>query len=342
MSNPASRPLVVLESFAEPLPTTNPYIVMLLRALDSTDGLTALPFSWRRALLARYDVFHSHWPELLITNGSGTKRLARQLLFLLLLVRFRIQRIPVVQTQHNLHPHESVGRRAAVLLRMLDHRTVLIISINRLAPDDPRPVHHILHGDYRDWYAQYPQPDPEPGRLGFFGLIRPYKGIDHLLRAFAGTNAQLRLAIGGKPSQPELAAALHAAAASDSRICLDLRFLSDGELVDHVGRSTLVVLPYRQGLNSGGALAALSLSRPVLMPDTEPNRALADEVGPDWVRLYAGELTAELLELEAEHARTVSGQPDLQARRWDLTGPEHLAAFRAARDLVARSARAGG
>ncbi len=328
MSTPEPRALVVLESFGDPRPTTNPYIVMLLRALRSTEGLTVLTFSWRRALTARYDVFHAHWAEFLVTDGSGPKRLVRQVLFLALMLRWSIQRIPVVQTQHNLRPHESVGRRAGALLRMLDRRTVLLISINRLPPDDPRPVRHILHGDYRDWYSGHPLPDPEPGRLGFFGLIRPYKGIDTLLGAFAGTDPQLRLAVRGQPNHDELEHELREAAARDPRISLGLHYLSDEELVDHVGRSTLVVLPYRQGLNSGGALAALSLSRPVLMPATEPNRALADEVGADWVRLYDSELTAELLEREAEHALALDGEPNLEARRWDLAGREHLAAFR--------------
>ncbi len=330
MSRPERRPLVVLESFADPLPTTNPYIVMLLRALRSTDGLTALTFSWRRALTARYDVFHAHWPELLVTNGSGPKRLARQLLFLALMLRFSIQKIPVVQTQHNLHPHTSVGRLPRALLRMLDRRTPLLISINQLPPHDPRPVRHILHGDYREWYGPHRLPDPEQGQLAFFGLIRPYKGVDSLLRAFAGTGPHLRLAVRGKPDDAGLTQELHDAAARDPRISLGLHYLSDEELVDHVGRSILVVLPYKQGLNSGGALAALSLSRPVLMPATEPNRVLADEVGADWVRLYEGELTAALLETEAERALALTGRPNLAARRWELAGAEHLAAFREA------------
>lgn len=330
MTTPKPRPLVVLESFSDPRPTTNPYIVMLLRALGSTEGLTALTFSWRRALTARYDVFHSHWPELLVTNGSGPKRLVRQLLFLALMLRFSIQKIPVVQTQHNLRPHTLVGRLPSALLRMLDRRTVLLISINRLPPEDPRPARHILHGDYRDWYARHHRPDPEPGRLAFFGLIRPYKGIDGLLRAFAETGPHLRLCVRGKADDDDLTRDLQEAAARDPRISLGLHYLSDEELVDHVGRSTLVVLPYRQGLNSGGALAALSLSRPVLMPATEPNRALADEVGADWVRLYEGELTAELLEAEAERSLALTGRPNLAARQWELAGTEHLAAFREA------------
>jgi beta-1,4-mannosyltransferase len=334
MKQTQHRPLVVLESFSEPRPTTNPYIVMLLRALESTDGLTARTFSWSRALFGRYDVFHVHWPELLVTNGPFLKQTARQLLFALMMLRLSVLRVPVVRTQHNLRPHQDLAPRPAALMRMLDRRTTTVVWINSLpAPDADRSVHRILHGHYRDWYASIAEPDAEPGRLGFFGLIRPYKGVEELLRAFAGTGPALRLAVSGKPDDEALLRSLTDAATGDARIDLSLRYVTDEELVQHVGRCSLVVLPYRQGLNSGGALAALSLSRPVLMPATDANRALADEVGADWVRLYEGELTAAVLETEAARARDLTGHPDLTARRWQTAGPDHLAAFR---DAVAR------
>lgn len=326
-----ARALTVLESFPQPLPTTNPYVVMLLRSLQSTDGLTALTFSWRRALTARYDVFHVHWPELLVSQGTGPKRLARCLLFLALVARLTVRRVPVVRTLHNLRPHEGADRVTRALMRLLDRRVALLVSINRLDPADRRlPVHRILHGDYRDWYAPYPLPAPEPGRLGFFGLIRPYKGVEDLLDAFAQTRPDIRLTVGGRPQHDELEARLRDAAARDPRLSLVLGHLTDEELVDRIGRSALVVLPYRTALNSGVALAALSLSRPVLMPANDATRALAAEIGSDWVRLYESELTAEVLDAELDLAASLTGEPDLSARRWSETGAAHLAAFREA------------
>lgn len=330
MSRATGADLVVLESFGPPRPTTNPYVVMLLRALEETEGVTPLTFSWRRALTARYDVFHVHWPEILVMQGEGWRRALRRVLFLLLVLRLRVRRTPVVRTLHNLRPHEDLGRVAETLLRLLDRRVTLVVSLNRLPVPGGRPVHPVLHGDYRDWYAAHPRPEPEPGRLAFFGLVRPYKGVEDLVAAFAGTSPDLRLAVAGEARDADLADRLREAAARDPRISLSLDHLSDAELVDHVGRAALVVLPYRAGLNSGGALAALSLGRPVLVPATDGNRLLADEVGTDWVRLFEGELTAEVLEAEAERARALRGEPDLGARRWSDAGVAHLAAFREA------------
>ena len=50
------------------------------------------------------------------------------------------------------------------------------------------------------------------------------------------------------------------------------------------------MLPYRHMHNSGAALTALSLDRPVLVPETDVNRDLARETGPGWVVTFAGEL----------------------------------------------------
>ena len=61
------------------------------------------------------------------------------------------------------------------------------------------------------------------------------------------------------------------------------------------GEAQLVVLPYRQMLNSGALLLALSLARPVLAPWSGANAAIAEEVGEGWLTLYRGELDAATL-----------------------------------------------
>jgi hypothetical protein len=85
--------------------------------------------------------------------------------------------------------------------------------------------------------------------------------------------------------------------------------------------------------NSGAALLALSLGRPVLVPRNETNTRLAAEVGPAWVLMYEGEVTAEkLLRALADSARTPPAEhPDLSAREWENAGRRHLDAYRMAR-----------
>jgi beta-1,4-mannosyltransferase len=334
--------IVVQQSFPDPRPTTNPYIVMLRDALAATPGLEVRTFSWKRALLGRYDVFHAHWPEILVAGQSPLKALVRQGLTAVLLLKLRLTRTPIVRTVHNLHLPEGISRRERALLRWFDRWTALRIRLNPTTPFAADAAYEtILHGDYREWFGRYPRPGRERGRLGYFGLIRRYKGVEQLLEVFAQTPGDdLRLTVAGKPSSDELAATVRELADLDPRVRVQLAFLQDAELADVVGRSELIVLPYRDMHNSGGVLTALSLDRPVLVPDNETTAALADEVGQQWVQRYA-ELTPEVLRDAVARAAGVDGHPDLSARSWSDTGPQHEAAYRRAISLVRRGRTAG-
>jgi hypothetical protein len=98
-----------------------------------------------------------------------------------------------------------------------------------------------------------------------------------------------------------------------------------------VNAAELVVLPYRFMHNSGTVLAALSLDRPVVVPDTPVNTDLAAEVGPGWIYTFTGDVTGEALVAALSAAREPrAASPDLSAREWDDAGQAHLAVYRAA------------
>jgi hypothetical protein len=84
--------------------------------------------------------------------------------------------------------------------------------------------------------------------------------------------------------------------------------------------------------NSAGALTALSLDRPILVPDNSVNRLLADEVGNGWVYRYSGELTPDILRetVTVVRADARSDRPDLSTREWSDAGRRHVAAYRRA------------
>ena len=333
--------LRVLQSFPDPRPTTNPYLVQLQRALTERGDLRVLTFTWRRALREPVDVVHLHWPEILVTGRTPARALARQLLFLAVLLRMQVTRTPLVRTVHNLELPDGIDRRATALLRLAERHTTWRIALNDATPSGGAPTSVIPHGHYRDWYGGYPPSAPIPGRIGFVGFIRRYKGVEGLVRAFREVrDPAASLEVSGRPSSAELAAAITGAAAGDSRIHLQLDFVDDAGLVGVVTRSQLVVLPYPQMHNSGATLAALSLGRPVLVPENEVNRALAAEVGPGWVLCYPGPLTARTLrEAMAQVAGGGRGEaPDLCARDWTVAAREHAMVYRRA---VARRIIAG-
>ncbi|MGY1854928.1 glycosyltransferase [Modestobacter sp. SYSU DS0290] len=340
MSSRPQGPFVVLQSFPQPRPTTNPYLVMLGRSLAALPDVELWTFSRARALFGSYDVFHVHWPETLVTGSTPLRKLVRQLFFVLLLLRLSLTRTPLVRTVHNLDLPQGISRREVLLLRWAERRTALRIALNESTPvAGPAPVVTIVHGHYRDWFAPHQRAEAVRGRLAFVGLIRRYKNVDGLVAAFAETAAAaegLTLRVAGQPSTDDLAEALRSAAARDDRLSLALTFLDDAELVTEITGAELVVLPYREMHNSGGVLAALSLDRPVLVPDNPVNRRLAEEVGPGWVHRYRGSLTgAHLLDaLAALRATPPARRPDLHRRDWDATGRAHLAAYRQAVQAV--------
>ncbi|GAA1944297.1 glycosyltransferase [Microbacterium deminutum] len=289
--------------------------------------------SWKGAIFGRYDVFHAHWPELTIRGSSRMRRFIRRRCLDAFLLRARLTRTPIVRHLHNVQPHEPGDAAERRSLERFDRATDLYIRLNpTTTPPTDRPVVTALHGHYRSAYAHHPLPRPRRGRLLYFGIIRPYKNVDGLADAFSGTDGEdLELRIVGSPSsgQREM---VEAHCASDPRISALLRYVSDAELVDEVGRAELVILPYHEMHNSGAILVAMSLGRPVLAPRTESNSALSHEVGPGWIIEYDGDLTPDVIRSGLHDARhgERSAEPYLADRDWDHVGRIIEGAYRQA------------
>ena len=162
--------------------------------------------------------------------------------------------------------------------------------------------------------------------------------MDTLLAAFSAIERpDIRLRIVGDP-RPEQAEHVIEACARDHRITGTLAFVDDRCLVEEIRRAQLVVLPYRGGMhNSGSLLAALSLCRPVLVPESPINASLSAEVGPGWVLQHAGELTREVLEAAIDAtAGGPAGEPRFAGRDWSHLGVCHRSAYREALRLRGR------
>jgi len=77
------------------------------------------------------------------------------------------------------------------------------------------------------------------------------------------------------------------------------------------------VLNYQRVTNSGAALLALSLDRPVILPETPVFRELRDEVGGDWVFLFQDD---PMPAIDACLDRVRRDRPRLERRGWDDLG----------------------
>ncbi|WP_129339234.1 hypothetical protein [Cellulomonas endophytica] len=325
--------LRVLQSFHRPKATTNPYVTQLLEGLRT--GADVETYGSRQALLGRYDVLHVHWPEVVVTRSRWWARVVAAAVFWGALRRTVLTGAAVVRTVHNVTPHEPPDLLTRLVLAECDRRTTWWVRLNDETPTPPgAPVTTVLHGDYRAWFADVPRRSPVRGRLAYVGLVRPYKGVEDLVDVVAALpDPEVSLTVSGRPSTGEdLAAELRRRAHDDPRIALDLRHLDEAEIVGAVSAAELVVLPYRRMHNSGAALLALSLDRPVLVPRNAVTDALAAEVGERWVQRYDGDLDAAAVEkaLAAVRADAGDGGPDLTQRGWDAIAAQHLDVYRAA------------
>lgn len=102
-----------------------------------------------------------------------------------------------------------------------------------------------------------------------FGKIKPYKGADTLIEAFAQLPVKLRsqasVRIVGKAYMD--LAPLHALAQSRGvakQVVIEPRFVSDAEIPELFAQSTVAVFPYREIDTSGVLPQALACGRPVL------------------------------------------------------------------------------
>jgi beta-1,4-mannosyltransferase len=320
--------ITVLFSTEAPGDKTNPYLTQLYDALPGQ--VTPRFFSMRDALLSRYDVLHLHWPEYVLRHPSRLGTWAKQGATALLLLRLKLTGTPIVRTLHNVAPHEDHGVIERTLLGWIDAMTRRWIRINAATPAREPFTDTILHGHYRDWFANAPKVRSVPGRLLHFGLIRPYKGVEVLLDTMQGVDVPgVSLRIVGNPSTPQMRQRVEQACADDARISALLAYVEEPVLASEVGQCELVVLPYRQMHNSGTLLLALSLARPVLAPWSEANAALAEEVGPGWVFLYEGEFDRVLLTATLDKVRSTprGDAPDLSQRDWSRIGRLHYRTY---------------
>jgi hypothetical protein len=95
------------------------------------------------------------------------------------------------------------------------------------------------------------------------------------------------------------------------------------------------VLPYKEILNSGSAILALSFDRPILVPALGTLTELRNRVGVDWVRIYEGELTPEKIRdaIDWTKTRKSNVRAPLDDFSWDRIAQTTIQAFQMVQSL---------
>jgi glycosyltransferase involved in cell wall biosynthesis len=135
---------------------------------------------------------------------------------------------------------------------------------------DPARVRVIPHGAF-DYLTRLPEEQPLPAELEgaegpvilFFGLLRPYKGIDTLLRAFRELVGAELWIVGNPRMDVEPLRRLAAGAPGDVRFVT--RFIEDAEIPAIFRRADVCVLPYRDAEHSGVLYTGLAFGKPLVL-----------------------------------------------------------------------------
>ncbi len=314
----------------------NPHAALLARELIAI-GTEVLDWTPLRALLRPGDLWHLHHPETVVYRRSRIGSLAETIAFLGLLWLARLRGLRVLWTIHDLGSNDGLHPRleawfwrafipAVDAIVCLSERS-RVLALERYPGLAGRPAHVLPHGHYLDAYPRTMTRKTARQRLALppgatvllhFGLLRPYKGVPHLIRTFRSLAAPgTVLLVAGRPFDANVEREIRDAAQGADNVRLDLRWIPPADVEAFFEASDLVVLPYRQILNSGAAMLALTFARPVLVPDLGSMREQLEAFGADWIRLYPGELTPAELGAAAEWARTARRGPlDLEPLDW--------------------------
>jgi glycosyltransferase involved in cell wall biosynthesis len=184
---------------------------------------------------------------------------------------------PRVMTAHYVLPPQPGRRRLASARRAFGAMDAVIAhsehGAQRLRDQvglDPGRVRVIHHGAF-DYLTRLPEEKPLPPELAgaeapvilFFGLLRPYKGIDILLEAFRRIE-EAELWIVGNPRM-ELEPLRQLAEQAPGRVRFLTRFIEDAEIPALMRAADVVVLPYRDAEHSGVLYAALAFGKPLVL-----------------------------------------------------------------------------
>jgi glycosyltransferase involved in cell wall biosynthesis len=252
---------------------------------------------------------------------------------------------PLVFTAHDLLPREAPARRRRAAARVFDAVDAVVVHsesgrarlVSGLGVPESKVV-VIPHGSF-DYLARLDRTgemDPAVGDLSgrkvvlSFGLVRPYKGIDLLIEAFAATPPEAVLLVVGRALMPLEPLRRRARELGISeRVRFVPRFVPETEIAPYFRRADLVVLPYREADQSGVLFTALAFARPTVVTAVGgfvevAERGAAALVPPDDVSALAGSIAGLLADGDArarleEGARRAATGPYSWDRAAELT-----------------------
>jgi len=308
------------------------------RRIRRFDGID---WYWGRTLTNAFAFLRKDAPDVIILQWWTGAVLHT---YLALALWARLRRIPVVMEFHEvIDPGEAkislVAGYSKRMMNVLLHQVGAVVAHNesdlkalrRVYSLDGIPIAVAPHGPY-DHLAAVSEADvtidlsdaalalPRP-KLLFFGLIRPYKGLDRFLRAFnnlapADLGDATLTVVGETWEKYVEPAQLIARSPHRERISFVNRYVTDDEVPQIYADADVLVLPYLRLSSSGPLSIAMSIGMPVLVSDIpEMRAALGDYEGA----VYCTFDSADALATALAQVEQLVGQRFVSTRSWSET-----------------------
>ena len=234
------------------------------------------PFSWlSEGLSTKADLLHAQWWSLPLVG-----------IYACVCLLFKLRHKPVIFTVHNVlcHDRSKLYQLASRVLFSLGDHFIVHTHLNR---EQMMSIYQIpfsrisvvAHGSLnfqvkraidRDTIRMQMAFRPEHRVILFFGAIRPYKGLDTLLRAVPEVlqqNPTARLLIAGKlwEKWSPYATLIDDLAISEYVIC-HLEYIPAGDVHRYFSAADLVILPYHHfDSQSGVGATAVAFQKPMIV-----------------------------------------------------------------------------
>lgn len=288
----------------------NPYVQLLQSEVvargyelagrpDFFDAMVELTSPERRG------VIHVQWPSPVTEWAESSQDATRRVtLFLDALFSAKQWGRKIIFTLHNVLPHdtrfegqavrlhEGLVRHADVIHTISPHTAELAAEKYEVPAEK---VVEIPHSSYDGIYGPALAQDEARAKLGarpdstgvlFFGWIRPYKGIEHLVaasRIASEHGADIEVLLAGRP-QGHVEHLLDELEQGPATVTSHLKRVLPEDVPVWFGAADVLVLPYRAILNSGNMFLAATYGVPVILPD-EPH-LVAEFGGEEWIRFF--------------------------------------------------------
>ncbi|MEQ8756864.1 MAG: glycosyltransferase family 4 protein [Coleofasciculus sp. G1-WW12-02] len=274
----------------------NPYQTLLAKALELNGVRVHFPWGYRRVFpifrviktsQQSFDIVHLHWLSPYIKGDRWLTKFVYSVKLLIDVLMTRWAGVRVVWTVHNRISHDSKFPRLELWTRRILAQLVDQIILHNYSTLDviaqeywfaPAKAEVIPIGHYRDIYCplideQLARKELNLSPTGHIylnqGMLRPYKGIERLLKVWRENQDVFEndiLLIVGKPLDTAYGRKLNQLASRIKGVILYSEFVEDEKIHLFFSAATVVVLPFENILTSSSLVVAMSYGKPIIAP----------------------------------------------------------------------------